>query len=216
MLSVGHYINQFFAGIGGEQSANLPPEGRDGPVGPGRALQTLLKDSGVVVSTLICGDSFFSERAEEARAAVRTWMEEVRPDLVIAGPAFAAGRYGVACAEVCRQAAELGIPAVTGMHPENPGLLGYKKAFVVPTSDSATDMARAPSVMFPLGHKLASGEPIGPAEVEGYLPRGVRRPGRRGGIWAERALGVAVGKISGQPFMNPSPAGPYEKSPPAR
>src|SRR2546428_446136 len=75
MLDVGHYINQFFAGIGGEQSANLPPERRDGPVGPGRALQTLLKGSGAVVSTLICGDSFFSERAAEARAAVRTWME---------------------------------------------------------------------------------------------------------------------------------------------
>ena len=216
MLSVGHYMNQFFAGIGGEQSANLPPERRDGPVGPGRALQTLLKDSGVVVSTLICGDSFFSERAEEARAAVRTWMEEVRPDLVIAGPAFAAGRYGVACAEVCRQAAELGIPAVTGMHPENPGLLGYKKAFVIPTSDSATDMARALSVMFPLGHKLASGEPIGPAEVEGYLPRGVRRPGRRGEVGAERAVAMLLAKLTRQPFRTEIPVDKYEAVPPAR
>src|SRR2546428_11102108 len=216
MLDVGHYINQFFAGIGGEQSANLPPERRDGPVGPGRALETLLNDSGAVVSTLLGGGSFFSERAEEAHAAVRTWMEEVRPDLVIAGPAFAAGRYGVACAEVCRQAAELGVPAVTGMHPENPGLLGYKKAFVIPTSDSATDMARALSVMFPLGHKLASGEPIGPAEVEGYLPRGVRRPGRRTEIGAERAMAMLLAKLTGQPFRTEIPVDQDEPVPPAR
>src|SRR3989442_15639748 len=111
MLSVGHYMNQFFAGIGGEQSANLPPERRDGPVGPGRALQTLLKDSGVVVSTLFWGDSFFSERAEEARAAVMTWMEEVRPGLVIAGPAFSARRYGVAFPGGVPMRAARGLPA---------------------------------------------------------------------------------------------------------
>src|SRR2546429_7905902 len=188
MLRVGHYINQFFAGIGGEQSANLTPQGRDGPVGPGRALHLLLKDTGAVVSTLICGDSFFNERAAEARTAVRAWMEEIRPDLVIAGPAFAAGRYGVACAEVCRQATELDIAAVTGMHPQNPGLLVYKQAYVVPTGDSAADLARALNVMLPLGQKLASRVPVGPAAVEGDLPPGARPPRARGGNRAARAL----------------------------
>src|SRR5438552_16790220 len=136
MLRVGHYINQFFAGIGGEQSANLTPQGRDGPVGPGRALHLLLKDTGAVVSTLICGDSFFNERAAEARTAVRAWMEEIRPDLVIAGPAFAAGRYGVACAEVCRQATVLDIAAVTGMDPDDPRFLVHNHANNVPTRES--------------------------------------------------------------------------------
>ena len=215
MLRVGHYINQFFAGIGGEQSANLTPQGRDGPVGPGRALHLLLKDTGAVVSTLICGDSFFNERAAEARTAVRAWMEEIRPDLVIAGPAFAAGRYGVACAEVCRQATELDIAAVTGMHPENPGLLVHKQAYVVPTGDSAADLARALNVMLPLGQKLASRVPVGPAAVEGYLPRGVRRPGARGEIGAERAIAMLVAKLTAQPFQTEIPVDKYEAVPPA-
>ena len=34
-----HYLNQFFAGIGGEDVANIPPRMQDGPVGSGRALQ---------------------------------------------------------------------------------------------------------------------------------------------------------------------------------
>src|SRR5262245_51335177 len=114
MLRVGHYLNQFFAGIGAEEHANLAPEQRAGAVGPGRALQGLRKGEARVVSTLVCGDNFFNERADQAHAAVRGWLESVRPSVVVAGPAFAAGRYGSACAQVCRLAAEAGVPAVTG------------------------------------------------------------------------------------------------------
>src|SRR5439155_26448813 len=99
MLRVGHYINQFFAGIGGEQSANLTPQGRDGPVGPGRALQLLLKNTGGVVYPLICGESFFNERDAEARTAVRAWIDVIRLDLGLAGPGFAARSYGVGFSE---------------------------------------------------------------------------------------------------------------------
>src|SRR5262245_38809162 len=122
MLRVSHYLNQFFGGVGGEEHANHPPERRDGAIGPGRALERLLRDDGRVVSTLVCGDNFFNECPVEAHAAVRRWLADVRPDVVVAGPAFAAGRYGAACAQVCRLAEEAGVPAVTGMHPENPGL----------------------------------------------------------------------------------------------
>ena len=31
MLRIGHYLNQFFAGIGGEEHANVPPAVRIGP-----------------------------------------------------------------------------------------------------------------------------------------------------------------------------------------
>ena len=34
-----HYINQFFAGIGGEEKADIAPEIRKGALGPGLALQ---------------------------------------------------------------------------------------------------------------------------------------------------------------------------------
>lgn len=212
---VVHYLNQFFAGLGAEQAANHPPEVREGLVGPGRALQALLGDQGRVVSTMVCGDSFFAERTEEARHAVRAWLAAVRPDLIVAGPAFAAGRYGVACAEVCRVADELKIAAVTGMHRENPGLLVYRKAYVVPTADSAVGMQPALSVMAALGLKLASGAPIGPAETEGYLPRGVRRPGMREKPGAERAVEMLVAKLTGKPFRTEMPVDAYEGVPPA-
>jgi betaine reductase len=214
MLRVGHYLNQFFAGIGAEEHANHPPEVRPGPVGPGRLLQTALGDAGEVVSTLVCGDNFFNERREEADDAVRRWLESTRPDVVIAGPAFAAGRYGSACATVCRLCAERGLWAVTGMHPENPGVLVYRKAYVVPTADSAADMGRALPRMAALACTLAAGR-VGPAAVDGYLPRGVRRPGRRAGSGAERAVAMLVAKLQGRPFVTEIPVDAYEAVPPA-
>jgi glycine reductase complex component B subunit gamma len=215
-LRVAHYINQFFAGLGGEESANRPPERRDGPVGPGRALQGLLTDDERLVSTLVCGDNFFAERTETARAAVRAWLREVGPDLVVAGPAFAAGRYGVACVEVCRIAAELGRAAVTGLHPENPGLLVYRKAYVVPTADSALGMVPALTAMVALGRKLEAGAALGPAEAEGYLPRGIRRPGLREGSGADRAVEMLAAKLHGRPFKTELPVDAYEAVPAAR
>jgi glycine reductase len=215
VLRVAHYINQFFAGLGGEEHANHPPETREGAAGPGRLLQAVFKDGGQVVSTMVCGDSFFAERTEEARQAVRAWVEVVRPDLVVAGPAFAAGRYGVACAEVCRVAADLGVPAVTGMHRENPGLLIYRRAYVVPTADSAVGMQPALTAMVTLGGKLASGAALGPAEVEGYLPRGIRRPGMREKPGAERAVEMLAAKLAGRLFRTELPVDAYEAVPPA-
>jgi glycine reductase complex component B subunit gamma len=215
VLRVAHYINQFFAGLGGEESANRPPERRDGPVGPGRALAGLFKDEGRLVSTLVCGDNFFAERTEAAREAVQAWLQDVRPDLVVAGPAFAAGRYGVACAEVCRIAAEAGRAAVTGLHRENPGLLIYRKAYAVSTADSAVGMAQALGAMVGLGRKLATGAALGPAEVEGYLPRGVRRPGLRERPGGERAVEMLAAKLHGRPFRTELPVDAYEVVAPA-
>ena len=36
-----HYINQFFAGIGGEEKADFRPESREGAVGPGIAFKAV-------------------------------------------------------------------------------------------------------------------------------------------------------------------------------
>ena len=76
-LRIVHYVNQFFAGIGGEDQAHLAVSVREGPVGPGRALQHALGDAAEVVATLVCGDNFMSERQHEALAeigaALRGW-----------------------------------------------------------------------------------------------------------------------------------------------
>jgi len=66
------------------------------------ALQQALGDQGKVVATIICGDSYFNEHVDEALAEVLRMVEQYQPDLFVAGPAFFAGRYGIACATVCK------------------------------------------------------------------------------------------------------------------
>jgi len=214
-LRVAHYLNQFFAGIGGEEVADRPPQSHEGPIGPGNLLASLLGPDGTVVSTLVCGDAFFNETAEEAHAAVADWLRDTGPELVVAGPAFAAGRYGVACAHVCRIADELGIPAVTALHPENPGRLTYPKAYAVPAGRTAASMKDALEAIVQLGRLLAAGDAPGPAEVEGYLPRGIRRPGHRAKPGAERAVEMLVAKLRGEPFLTEIPIDAYDAVAPA-
>jgi len=60
-IRVVHYINQFFAGIGGEEKADYKPEVREEVVGPGMALNAEFKGEAEIVATIICGDSYFNE-----------------------------------------------------------------------------------------------------------------------------------------------------------
>ena len=119
---VVHYINQFFANIGGEEMAHVAPELRDGFVGPGMALNTAWKGEAEIVKTIVCGDSYFAEHEADAKKQVLDWVKAEKPDMFIAGPAFNAGRYGYACATIANAVQEeLGIPVLTGMYEENPG-----------------------------------------------------------------------------------------------
>ena len=160
---VVHYINQFFAGIGGEEKADHRPEIREGIVGPGQALQAALGDQATVVATVICGDGYFAENIDGALEEILALVAPYKPDLLVAGPAFNAGRYGTASGGVCAMAGEkLGIPTVTGMHPENPGVDMYRKnTYIVETADSARGLRKAMPVMAALGLKLLEGRAFG-------------------------------------------------------
>src|SRR6266567_1443946 len=128
-VRVVHYVNQFFGGIGGEEMAHVGVSFADGVVGASRALQQALGTQGTLLGTIIGGDNYVSEQRDEALAAITEHLQNLRPEVVIAGPAFNAGRYGLACAEVCKAAQALGLKAVTGMHPENPGTLSYPQSY---------------------------------------------------------------------------------------
>lgn len=65
-----HYMNQFFAGIGGEEKASIPPEIRKEKIGPGAALEKSLGDDYEIVATVICGDNYFGEHLEEAKTTI--------------------------------------------------------------------------------------------------------------------------------------------------
>ena len=95
MLKCVHYINQFFAGIGGEEKADYKPELRKGVVGPGAAMNAAFKGEAEIVATVICGDSYFNENEKEALKTILDMIKSENPDFVVCGPAFNAGRYGV-------------------------------------------------------------------------------------------------------------------------
>jgi glycine reductase len=192
-----HYLNQFFAGLGGEEAAGAEPLRLEGPVGPGRALQAHLE--GVQISaTLACGDDRFAEREEESLARLLELAEAERADMLVAGPAFGSGRYGYACARVAAEAEARGIRAVCAMHPENPGVGAAGAALVVPTAANVAGMRQALPALARLASAVASGRELGPPADEGYLPRGYRRNRRAGRTGAERAVDALLAKLAGQ------------------
>jgi glycine reductase complex component B subunit gamma len=203
MVRIAHYMNQFFAGIGGEDKADAPFEIRDGAVGPGRAIEMALDGAGEIVQTLVCGDNSFHADSDGNIAAIVAALKESKPDLLIAGPAFNAGRYGLACAEVCVAAAELGIPAVTGLFPEAPAVDVYRSRVVmVPTGDSAGTMKDAVDSIAKVGLRLASGEPLRPAAEDGRIPMGYRRAVPTDVPVAHRATEMLLAKLRGDTFVS--------------
>lgn len=203
MIKVVHYINQFYGGIGGEEKADVKPEVREGVVGPGMALKAALGKDAEIVATIICGDSYFNENLEEATAEILQMIKKYEPNLFIAGPAFNAGRYGVACGSICKAVKDnLGIPVVSGMYVENPGVDMFKKDLhIVSTANAATGMRQAIPAMSKLALKLAKGEEIGSPAEEGYIPRGVRKNVFKEERGSKRAVNMLVAKLKGEAFV---------------
>nr|MDQ2709644.1 glycine/betaine/sarcosine/D-proline family reductase selenoprotein B [Actinomycetota bacterium] len=116
-----HYVNQFYAGLGGEDAAGLGPRVLDGAAGPGRLLQQLLGADHQIVATVVCGDNYAA--SDPAVSAELLGMARAAgAELLIAGPAFGSGRYGLVCARLVAAAQTAGLPAVASMHPDNPGI----------------------------------------------------------------------------------------------
>lgn len=201
-----HYINQYFGGLGGEEAANLPLQVREGVVGPGRALQQALGDAATITTTLIGGDNWVNDNQEAASAALTKAIKEIAPDVVVAGPAFVAGRYGIACGLVAKLAQEAGVPAVAAMSVENPGADTYRReVLIASTGSNLTQMQAAVASAARLALKLAAKEALGPADEEGYIPQGIRKSGVREVPGYVRGVDMLVTKLKGQPFKTELP-----------
>lgn len=216
-VRVAHYLNQFFGGVGGEEHADHPVEVRSGAVGPGRALEQEWQGEARIVATIVAGDNYVSTFPAEAEVAIRSALEAHRPDVLVAGPAFNAGRYGMGCCTACRVAAALGIPHVTAMFPENPALAMQesRRLVVLSTDETALGMRRAVPAIARLALKLGRGEPLGTAAEEGFLPRGIRRDVWHEDTAAERALAMLKRKLAGQPYRTELPIEVFDAVPPA-
>ncbi len=205
-MKIACYLNQFFAGVGSEDAAQMKPEKTEGAVGSARGLGF------EVAYTLACGDDYFGEHTIDATAELLSMLLEDPPDVLVCGPAFGAGRYGFACGTIAAAASARGIPAVTGMHDENPGIgPAGCRPYIVPTSDTAAGMREALPVMSRLAVRIANGS-VGSSEEEGYR-------GRHGiGSFvdetaADRAVNLLLAKLAGRTTTEIFPQQP--KLPPA-
>ncbi len=207
------YINQFFAGVGGEDQAGTGPEVKPGPVGPLRRLQALLADEHEIVATVYCGDDYAAGRAgaiDEILALVR--KEE--PDLLVAGPAFTSGRYGFACARLVAAASAEGIPAVAAMHDDNPGADEAGSAPVVRSGRAAREMGPSLERLAQCVLKLGRKEEL--SAEDGRIGKIPRR-----GVWAEktaaeRAVDLALAHLAGDRAATEVPAPAFDRVAPAQ
>lgn len=218
-FKVVHYVNQFYAGIGGEEKADHMPEVLEGVVGPGLAFKAAFGDQAEIVATIVCGDSYYNENVDKAREAILEMVKKYSPDLFVAGPAFNAGRYGVACGDIATSVQDnLGIKSLSGMYIENPGADLYKKSvYLVETKNNAVDMRNAVKKMVSLGLKLLKNEEIQTPEEEGYIKRGFRKNYFADQRGSQRAVDMLLQKMKKDKFttefemptfdrVNPNPA----------
>ena len=221
MIKIVHVLNQFFAGLGGEEKAGMPAGVIDGSAGAARALETKLGNMAKIVCTVYVGDNYFHEHKDEALKAILDAARGAAPDVVVAGPAFNSGRYGLSCIEICDAAAnQLALPCVTAMHEENPGVGTYRdlansRIYCLPTAETTVGMTDAMARLAAFALRLASGEEIGPAVTEGYLSRGIRKIEATGRSGAARAVEMLLKKIHNEPFVSEIPMEVWDDAKPA-
>lgn len=203
------YINQFFAGIGGEDKADYAPVIHDSLVGPAMAFQQALGDDVKVTHTIVCGDNFMGSNTEEGIKTILGFLKDKEFDIFFAGPAFRAGRYGAACGHICKAVQDTcGVTAVTSMNVENPGVeMFHKEMYIFKGGASAASMRTDVPAMVRFAKKLLAGEALLPAAEEGYFGRGVRHQ-----VWlnppvpaTDRVMDMLLKKVKGEPFQTELP-----------
>lgn len=202
------YLNQFFGQIGGEDQADYEPTLEEGKVGPAMLLDQLL-DNAEVTNTIVCGDNYMGSNEEKAIERILKFLKGEEFDIFFAGPAFQAGRYGNACGAICKAVKEeFGVPVITSMNDENPGVDMYKKDMIIfPGGQSAAKMRDDMKDMADYGNKILNDEELGSAEEEGYFIRGKRHQ-----VWledenpaADRAIDMLLKKINDNEFKSELP-----------
>ena len=217
-LQIIHYLNQYFIGEGGENKADMSPCIQKGPVGLGRAMQKSLdSNSAEIVATISCGDNYFAERIEESTSVLMDMINSYKPDALIAGPAFNAGRYGIACGTLCKAMQDrFDIPVITGMSVENPSVDLFRETmYIVETGDTVKGIETVIPKMIGILMKLINKQEIGRSSEEGYFPRGpiINQQSERTG--AERAVTMLLNKLSGVTFKSEVLAPKYDYVPPS-
>ncbi len=216
-VRVVHYINQFFAGIGGEEKGSSPLEFCEGPKGPGVGVTQAIGAEAEIVRTIWCGDNLINQESETVLPEIEKLIREAKPDVVIAGPAFNAGRYGLACGMVAKLCTEtLKLPVLIGLFPENPAVEIYRRdAYIYPCAETAVGMRKDLPGFSRLALKLGKNGKLGPNVVDGYMPRGYRYNEYVEKNAAERSIEMLMRRLAGEKPMTEIPLRGFEKVTPA-
>lgn len=211
-LKVVHYLNQFFAGIGGEDKADVAPQILENLPPVTQQLSKLLGEDYEVAGAVVCGDSYFNENLDTAREEVLNMINSFNPDLVICGPSFNAGRYGMASATVASDVeAKLKVKAFAAMYEENPGVDVFrKKVYIVKTSDSAAGMRKALPAVVEFAKKYVSGAELHP-EADGFFSKGVRVNQFVSERGSKRAVDMLIKKMKGEEFVTEYPMPEFDR-----
>lgn len=217
-IKVVHYLNQFFAGIGGEEKADVEPQILEKMPPVTVQLGKLLGDEYEIVGAVVCGDSYFNENLETAKPRVLEMIKSFNPELVITGPAFNAGRYGMASATVTDAVVkELGIKAFAAMYEENPGVDVFRKSiYIVKTANSAAGMRTALPAIVEFAKKYVADESSLDPAADNYFEKGVRVNRFVEERGSKRAVDMLVKKIRGEEFVTEYPMPAFDRVEPGK
>ena len=218
-LKALYYMNQFYAGIGAEVMADIDLTIHEDKRGPALGIERYWDGEMEVVKVISCGDNFVNneENYEGIKPQIDRIIDEIKPDVFIAGPAFNAGRYGVACAKLCDYVKnKKGVPSVTAMYYENPAAALYvKDNYIVESSETAAGMRKTLPRLASLALKLAKKEKINASRFEGYIPTGHRYNEYHEKAGAQRVVEILLKKLQGNKYITEVPLRGFEQVQPS-
>ncbi len=196
------YVNQFFGQLGGEDTAGVGPSIHEGQIGPAMAYNQKLDAE--VTHTIICGDNYMGTNTEDAVNQILGFLEPLEFDIFVAGPAFNAGRYGVACGTICKAVKEkFGVPVVTSMNQENPGVEMFRKDIIILKGGNiASKMRKDLPAVCKVANLYLNDQPIGPADELNYFPTGHRHQVFVEETAADRFMKMLHARITGEPYTS--------------
>ncbi len=208
-----HCLNNHFGGFGGEEATDMAPKVINGPVGTGRKLlEPALADQAEIIASVVTGDNrWTSDKMEETLAMIVQAIKDFKPDLIIAGPALNAGRYGTGCGAIGKAVKEeLGIPVVSGMYEENPGVDVYRQyLYIVKTAAHGLFTKDAIKDMAALAIKILKGQEVLP-ESDNYFPR-FRQNFFDSQSGAVRAVEMLQAKMAKREFITEYPIPQFDR-----
>ncbi|MDE6953203.1 MAG: glycine/betaine/sarcosine/D-proline family reductase selenoprotein B [Erysipelotrichales bacterium] len=96
-------FDQTQAGLGGKESAELPLGGKMMAIGSCNMFERQVKDAGgKIIGTLYCGNQTFMNDPDTVSKKLAAMAKKIKPDVVICGPCFNYGEYGIMAAHTAQ------------------------------------------------------------------------------------------------------------------